>query len=70
MESVIGLKEFRMNLEKYARAARRGIPIVVMRRSKPIFRVSQVEDDHWEEVIDFTKISKGGVNINDLLSRL
>lgn len=24
----------------------------------------------WEEVIDFTKIQKGGVDIQDILSRL
>lgn len=70
MENIIGLKEFRMNIEKYARVAQRGTSVVVARRSKPIFRVSQVEDDNWEEIIDFTRINKGGVDINDLLSRL
>jgi len=29
-----------------------------------------IEDGLWEEMIDFTKISKGGVDIKDLSQRL
>lgn len=29
-----------------------------------------VENEHWEKVIDFTKLRKGGVNIDELLNRL
>ena len=32
MENIVGLKEFRMNVEKYARAARAGTPVIVVRR--------------------------------------
>jgi Arc/MetJ-type ribon-helix-helix transcriptional regulator len=28
------------------------------------------KDERWEEVIDFTKVKKGGVDIKDILSRL
>jgi hypothetical protein len=44
----------------------------VVKKSKPVFRISPPEDDAdlWEPVIDFTKIKKGGVPIVDLLSRL
>ena len=28
------------------------------------------KDEQWEEVVDFTKIKKGGVDIDDILSRL
>jgi len=28
------------------------------------------ESELWEEVVDFTKIKRGGVAISDLLSRL
>ena len=27
-------------------------------------------DESWEEVVDFTKIQKGGVDINEILKRL
>jgi hypothetical protein len=44
----------------------------VVRKSKPVFKISSLEegDDLWESVIDFTKIKKGGVSIDDILSRL
>jgi len=31
---------------------------------------TKTTDDMWEEVVDFTKIKKGGVSIPDILSRL
>jgi antitoxin (DNA-binding transcriptional repressor) of toxin-antitoxin stability system len=31
---------------------------------------AKMVDDAWEEVVDFTKIKRGGVSIPDLLSRL
>jgi hypothetical protein len=45
---------------------------IVLRKSKPVFRISPMEDDAslWESVIDFTKVKKGGVSIRDLLSHL
>lgn len=71
MEKILGLKEFRENLPNYMEQIRKGKSYVVVRRSKPIFRVSPLTDDQrWEEVVDFTKIHKGGVKIDNLLSRL
>ncbi|MEA3449594.1 MAG: hypothetical protein U9Q85_01270 [Patescibacteria group bacterium] len=74
MENIIGLKEFRLNVDKFANRASKEGPITVFKRSKPLFKISAVNDNvssgEWEEVIDFTKIKKGGVNIDDILSRL
>lgn len=71
MEQIVGLKEFRMDVEKYVKATSDGKSIVVMRRSKPFFKIVSVDDDSaWETVADFTHVKKGGVNINDLLSRI
>ena len=70
MEHIIGLKELRQNIEKYTARVKRGESLVVMRRSKPLFRISPVEGGEWEEVVDFTKIRKGGGPIKELLSRL
>lgn len=71
MENIVGLKEFRMNVEKYARTAQAGTPVIVMRRSKPMFRVSSTDEEiEWEKAADFTQIKKGGVKIKELLSRL
>lgn len=69
---IIGLKELRENTETYIKAVeKKGDSFVIVRRSKPVFKIAPVtEDEKWETVIDFTKIKKGGVNIKELLSRL
>lgn len=71
MENLIALKDLRLNMEKYATKVKSGQSFIVLKQSKPIFKIAPVSDEaEWEELIDFTKIKKGGVNINELLSRL
>lgn len=69
MENIVGLKELRQNFDKYATLVRKGKTLIVVKRSKPVFRLSPLEEE-WEEVVDFTKIRKGGVSIREILSRL
>ena len=71
MENLIALKDLRLNMEKYASAVKAGQSFVVLKQSKPIFKISPVDESgDWEEAVDFTKIKKGGVNIDEILSRL
>lgn len=70
MGTIIGLKELRNNIEKYASRARRGEVVTVVKRSKPLFQITGVREEEWEEAIDLTKVRKGGVKIKDILSRL
>ena len=71
MKNIVALKELRENMNKYADKVADGNSFVVLKRSKPLFKISPIEEDeNWEEVIDFTKIKKGGVDIKDVLSRL
>lgn len=71
MEKIIGLKELRENTKTYIREAKRGKSFLVVRRSRPVFRITPPEENgSWEQVVDFTKIKKGGVDIKDLLKRL
>lgn len=73
MEKIIGLKDLRENLPSYEKKIAAGDSFLVVKKSKPIFRltpVDQEEESLWQDVIDFTKIKKGGVAIADLLSRL
>ena len=70
MDKLIGLREFRENVEAYTKQVNKGQSFIVMKRSKPIFKIAPVDEGGWEEVIDFTKMQKGGVVIDDLLSRL
>ncbi len=72
MENLVGLKELRENMEKYIKRIKKGESLIVMRRSTPLFKISPIDDEseEWEEIIDFTKIKKGGVDTKDILSRL
>ena len=73
MEKIIGLKELRENLPMYEKKVASGNCFLVVKKSKPIFRISPIDHEDeglWEEISDFTKIQKGGVGIEKLLKRL
>jgi len=74
MNQIIGVKELRENLSVYTDQVQAGKSFTIVRRSKPIFKMVPVTDEdddgQWERVIDFTKIKKGGVPIDEVLSRL
>ncbi len=70
-EEIIGVKELRQNLDQYIAQIAKGKSFMVIRRSKPVFSISPINaEENWEEVVDFTKIKKGGVKIEEVLSRL
>jgi len=71
-KTIVGLRELRENIEAYISRIEKGDSFIVVKKSKPVFKISPLDDDAelWEPVIDFTKIKKGGVAIADLLSRL
>jgi antitoxin (DNA-binding transcriptional repressor) of toxin-antitoxin stability system len=70
-KNIIGLKEFRENVVAYANKAEKGESFIVCRRSRPLFRISSVEDEDdekgWKKFIDFTKYRKGGIPAQELL---
>jgi prevent-host-death family protein len=70
--NIVGLKELRENMESYIAKVKRGDSFVVVRKSKPIFRIAPADDEEslWETIVDFTKIKKGGVPLDELLKRL
>ena len=71
MNTIIGLKELREQTEKYITAVGKGKSFTVVRRSRPIFRISPADkESEWEEVIDFTQVRKGGVRIEEILKRI
>lgn len=70
MENIIGLKNLRENMVDYINRIAKGESFIVFKQSKPLFRISPLQGEQWEEIIDFTKIKKGGININEILSRL
>jgi len=73
MENIIGLKELRQNMPKFAQKVQKGQSFIVVKQSKPLFKITPIEqiaEEQWEEVIDFTKIKKGGVKLDEILTRL
>lgn len=71
-QQIVGLKELRENINVYINAVKKGRSFIVVKKSKPVFKISSLAeaDESWESVIDFTKIKNGGIDINQLLSRL
>lgn len=70
MENIITLRSLREGMQEYAEKVKQGYSFIVFKKSKPLFKISPIDDGIWEEVIDFTKLKKGGVDIEGLLERL
>lgn len=71
MDKIIGLKELRTHVNKYVEEVRRGRSFVVVRKSRPLFKISPLMDEGvWETVVDFTKIKKGGISASEVLKCL
>jgi antitoxin (DNA-binding transcriptional repressor) of toxin-antitoxin stability system len=69
--NIIGFKEFRESAEKYISRINAGESFTVLRRSKPIFKITPIEDEEiWETVADFTLINPAGVPVRDLIKAL
>ena len=72
--SIIGLKELREKTAHYIGQVAKGYSFTVIRRARPIFKIVPVDEwgdeGHWETMIDFTKIKKGGVPASLILKAL
>lgn len=69
---ILGLKELRENMQKYASLTEKGQSFIIVKKSKPLFKISSFDEDEglWETAIDFTKIKKGGIPAEELLACL
>jgi len=69
---IVGLKELRENMGRYITKVKKGNSFVVVKKSKPVFRISPADEaeEMWETVIDFTKIKKAGVPAEEVLAYL
>ena len=69
---ILGLKELRENMQKYASLIEKGESFVVVKKSKPLFKISSLDEDEelWETAVDFTKVRKGGIPAKELLAKL
>ena len=73
MTKTISIKDFRNNISSIADKAEKGQEFIVMRHSKPAFKITpiQIQDDDdgaWETIVDFTDGGKtNGVKAQDIL---
>lgn len=71
--NIIGLKELRLNFDKYIESVKKGNYFAVMKRSEPVFKIVPFDVDiegEWETVIDFTEIDPRGVPVEKVLAAL
>lgn len=73
-DSIIGLRELRENTEDYINQINKGKSFMVVRKSKPVFKLTPVDnlngEGAWETIVDFTEFNKSGISAKDLLKRL
>ena len=72
MKNLVGLKELRENVDTYISEVKKGKSFIVVRRSKPIFKIAPADeaDELWETVIDFTGFYQDGIPARQLLRKL
>jgi len=72
--AIIGLKDLRENMDSYISQINKGRTFVVVRKSKPVFKLTPLDawgdEGVWEKVVDFTKIKKGGLPLDNVLSKI
>ena len=68
-DTIIALKEFRLNAQKYIDASSKGHSFIVVKRSRPVFRIEPVEEK-WETIADFSSLPGGGISAKKLLAAL
>ena len=58
MKKIIGLKEFRNNLDVVIKHIHQGHTFIVFKRNKPVFEVGPVSRKDWIEILDLKKPKK------------
>lgn len=70
MKNIIGLKDLRENTEKYVSQVKKGKSFTVVRRSRPVFNITPVDEwgdeGVWETVVDFREINPKGLSIGEV----
>jgi hypothetical protein len=70
INNIVAFKDFRVNADKYIKALEKGMSFVVVKRSKPIFRLEPMGES-WETLIDFTEGGKKkGISAGKLLKNI
>lgn len=66
---IVALKDFRLNAQSYINKVAKGESFVVVKRSRPAFRMEPIEDQ-WETIADFSDLPGGGIRLEEFITRL
>ncbi len=72
---IIGLKDLRINMDKYIKAVDKGQSFTVVRRSKPIFAVTPLDEwgdpvGVWKPLLDFRELDPKGVEVEKIIAAI
>jgi antitoxin (DNA-binding transcriptional repressor) of toxin-antitoxin stability system len=73
--NIVGLKELRLNIEKYIDLIQKGHSFIVVRKSTPIFKLEPMDEwgdeGTWETIADFTSLQpERGIPLDELIGKL
>lgn len=67
----MSLKDFRIKLSQYTKTIEEDHKsLLVLRKSKPVFRVVPIDHEDWATIADFTEISQTGAPVQKVLAAL
>jgi len=66
-KNIIIFKFLRKNIQDMLKKLKRGFRLLRVKKTKLLSKIFSIKKDIWKEIIDFTKIKKGGVSIKELL---
>ena len=65
-ELIVPFKEFRTHAVEYIDALSKGARFLVVKRSRPVFRLEPV-NEIWETIADFRSMKGGGISAEKLI---
>jgi hypothetical protein len=66
---IVALKDLRQHAQSYINNVANVESFVVVKRSRPAFRMEPIEEQ-WEPVVDFSGLPGGGMDIDEVITRL
>lgn len=72
MTKIVNLKAFREDVEKYVKLMEKDEDeeLIVMKRSKALFKITPPVESTWETIIDYTQYRPGGMPVEEALALL
>ena len=72
MTKIVNLKAFREDVDKYIQImeADEDQELVIMKRSKALFKITPPVESTWETIIDYTQHRQGGMPVDEALEQL